>query len=67
MAREEAIIRHMLGEWVSELEPELVRDAGLQIVGLTFAGDKAGAIVPVIVRNHWHRERRQWEPAIEAA
>lgn len=44
--RREAVLKSMLGRWVSELEPALAERQGtFEILGLTVADDPAGAIV----------------------
>ena len=47
---DEALIKSLLGRWVSELKPELVRDMGGIILGLTFAGQQLGGSNPFILR-----------------
>jgi hypothetical protein len=42
--RDDALIRTLLGLWVSELEPVICRDQDLRIIGL---GAGWGVIVPV--------------------
>lgn len=44
----EAEVRHMLGQWVSELEPCLMQGPGGEILGLGVAGAIWGDIRPVI-------------------
>jgi hypothetical protein len=48
---EEATVRRMLGEWVSELEPALARRASDgALVGLTLADIPLGETAPIVVR-----------------
>jgi hypothetical protein len=45
-AQEEALIRRLLGLWVSELEPCIVRNHGTgKILGLGMAGDPSGRVI----------------------
>lgn len=47
-ARDEKIIRALLGRWVSEFEPSVAMRNG-EVIGLCVAGDPTGAIaVPAI-------------------
>jgi hypothetical protein len=47
---DEALVKSLLGRWVSELKPELVRDMRGIILGLTFAGQPLGDSKPFILR-----------------
>lgn len=49
MAADEAIIRHLLGLWVSECEPSVARRRDTnEILGLCVAGDLSGRIVVAV-------------------
>jgi len=50
LRREEELVRAMLGLWVSELEPAVLRNRGGGMLGLTIAGIPVGARAPVVVR-----------------
>lgn len=50
LALDEALIRRMLGEWVSGLEPSVLYGPGYVIIGLTIAGLPLGVVAPVVVR-----------------
>lgn len=63
MAAESDLIREMLGRWVSELEPVVLRDENLLIAGLTIAGISIGQLAPVVVANPHYRPRKHWDPA----
>ena len=41
--RDEVTVRHLLGQWVSELEPSIAMRGG-EIIGLCVAGDPTGSI-----------------------
>lgn len=41
--RDENTVRHLLGQWVSELEPSIAMRDG-EIIGLCVAGDPTGSI-----------------------
>jgi hypothetical protein len=70
VAFEEDVICAMLGRWVSELEPQFVRNGrNGQVIGLTYAGDWTGQHRPIVVRfedltieeirEHYERRRRR--------
>jgi hypothetical protein len=46
----EAIVKNMLGQWVSGLEPCLLIGADGGIIGLTIVGIPLGVVAPVVVR-----------------
>jgi hypothetical protein len=46
---DEALVKSLLGRWVSELKLELLRDMRGNILGLTFAGQLGGS-KPFILR-----------------
>jgi hypothetical protein len=48
-AADEAIIRHLLSQWVSELEPAVARDKQRNIIGLCDANAPLGS-KPFILR-----------------
>ncbi len=48
---EEQLLKHMLGQWVSELEPSILRHIRTgKIIGLTIADIPIGTVAPVVVR-----------------
>lgn len=53
-ATEEATIRDLLCQWVSELEPVVARDPAGGIKGLSIAGIPVGVKAPIVVPNPHH-------------
>lgn len=61
--RHEAILRDLLGQWVSELDPELAVDHRTgQIIGLTFEGSgNHGGRPPIVVQNPAYQPALRWQ------
>lgn len=49
-AREECLIRKMLGKWVSELEPSVARGCEGELLGLTIADLPIGSDMLLVVK-----------------